>query len=54
LIDEETNVGIELIDNESFEDFVYFRVSIYLIQPDEESDSENKICDQCDVIVFRT
>lgn len=27
---------------------------VYLIQPDEESDSENKISDQCDVIIFRT
>ena len=31
LINEQTNVGIELINNESYEDFVYFRVSVYLI-----------------------
>lgn len=47
-------MAIELIENESIEDFVHFRVSIYLISTDEESDAENKISDQCDVIIFRT
>lgn len=31
LFDQQTNIGIELIQNESVEDFVFFRVSVYLI-----------------------